>query len=540
MASKSIDWDEVLVTKDPKKKEVAVSFKAIDGFKPEVISPGSLCVTLASPETFTHITGSAHWVWAKLDSVPDRYVKVRLDFDAGNGIGEPTTPQYVEWFPGDDQLKQVALSAGEADDLLNSSNYRATATVEGSSCPVGQTTVDFAKDVIPPEPDPDPIPDEDTGGEPIPGDNPECGGNSCATISDTYLSLVSGGGVISFLDVTGNGNLSTANWPANNDAGYNTHRCADPEGRLSDYYYAGFTGFLGNLQYIAVASQVEAYIGSNFCRAQAKAGPGYDGIAPLGNLREQGHLLPTGAVRGFDGLSPVGGGSVPAGGIGLGSIGNCGFETTTFHFLVKTDSAPSFSDACTIGLFYRASLSTWSEPFVGAPGPYTGIYRPSASINLDLRGDGTMRFIAPSSGATAIKSIGRWIDGPAQANSVYLVSLTVSGGINRAFVDLSELGNCVGSCEIWGNLEVKTEADGGKFFSGSQQIGGAIMNGDLNSLWSPYDYQGEPNMGVQFQQLGGDGINPSLIAISNNPEFDSVFRRAFNDYTPPTYCTRIP
>ena len=31
MASKSIDWDEVLLTKDPKKKEIEVSFKKIDG-----------------------------------------------------------------------------------------------------------------------------------------------------------------------------------------------------------------------------------------------------------------------------------------------------------------------------------------------------------------------------------------------------------------------------------------------------------------------------------------------------------------------------
>ena len=184
MASKSIDWDTVLVTKDPKKKEVSVNFKALDGFKPEVISPRSLCVKLASTETFVHITGSAHWVWAKLDSVPDRYVKVRLDFDSGNGIGEPTTPQYVEWLPGDDQLKQVALSAGVADDLLNSSSYRATATIEGSSCAVAQATVNFQKNVIPPDPDPDPIPDEEDDGDPIDGENPECEPHDCDALTE--------------------------------------------------------------------------------------------------------------------------------------------------------------------------------------------------------------------------------------------------------------------------------------------------------------------------------------------------------------------
>ena len=31
MASKSIDWDELLLTNDPKKKEIEVSFKKIDG-----------------------------------------------------------------------------------------------------------------------------------------------------------------------------------------------------------------------------------------------------------------------------------------------------------------------------------------------------------------------------------------------------------------------------------------------------------------------------------------------------------------------------
>lgn len=143
MASKSIDWDEVLVTKDPKKKEVSVSFKATDGFKPEVISPSSLCVTLVSPEEFRHVTGSVHSVWVRLDNVPNRYVKVRLDFDPGTDIVEPDSPQYVEFYPGDDRLKEVALVAGAADDLALTSSYQVTGTIEGSSCAVSQVTINF-------------------------------------------------------------------------------------------------------------------------------------------------------------------------------------------------------------------------------------------------------------------------------------------------------------------------------------------------------------------------------------------------------------
>ena len=181
----AFDWDEILVTKDPDNKEVSVNFKAVDGLPLEASPPSELCVRIYSNETFTHITGSAHWVWLELTAAPDRYVKVRLDFDAGNGIGEPSpSPQYAEFFPGDDRTLQFALSAGVASELLNTSNYRATATIEGTSCGVSQATVEFAKNVIPPDPEPDP--DEDTGGDgdPIDGENPECEPHDCDALTE--------------------------------------------------------------------------------------------------------------------------------------------------------------------------------------------------------------------------------------------------------------------------------------------------------------------------------------------------------------------
>lgn len=180
----AFDWDEILVTKDPDNKEVSVNFKAVDG-TPYPGSPASeLCVRIYSNETFVHITGSAHWVWLELSGVPDRYVKVRLDFDSGNGIEPPSSPQYAEFYPGDDRTLQFALSAGVADDLLNSSNYRAVATIEGTSCGVSIATVEFQKDAVPPDPEPEPIPDEDTGGDPLPGDNPECAPHACTAWTD--------------------------------------------------------------------------------------------------------------------------------------------------------------------------------------------------------------------------------------------------------------------------------------------------------------------------------------------------------------------
>ena len=183
----AFDWDEILVSKDPDNKEVSVNFTAVDG-TPYPGSPASeLCVRVYSNETFTHITGSAHWVWLELTAAPDRYVKVRLDFDSGNGIGEPTpSPQYAEFYPGDDRTLQFSLSAGVADDLLNSSNYRATASIAGSSCAVSQATVEFVRDATEPDPDPD----EETGGDgdPIESDpKPECEPHDC----DAVASLLS-------------------------------------------------------------------------------------------------------------------------------------------------------------------------------------------------------------------------------------------------------------------------------------------------------------------------------------------------------------
>lgn len=172
------DWDEILVSKDPKKKEVAVNFKAVDGQAYPGSPASELCVRVYSNETFVHTDGSAHWVWLELSGVPDRYVKATLTFDSGVGIAPPASPRYAEWYPGDDQIIQFDLNAGDSDELLDGSTYRATVTVEGSSCEVSQATVTFAKDVTPPEPSPEPIP-EDTGGDPLPGSNPECGTQDC-------------------------------------------------------------------------------------------------------------------------------------------------------------------------------------------------------------------------------------------------------------------------------------------------------------------------------------------------------------------------
>ena len=185
----AFDWDEIQVTKHPKRKELGVNFKAVDGQAYPGSPDSELCVRIYSNETFVHITGSAHWVWLELSGVPDRYVKVRLDFDSGNGIEPPSSPQYAEFYPGDERTLQFALSAGEVDDLLNSSNYRATASIADSSCAVSQATVEFVKDVIPPDPEPDPIPDEDTGdGDTIPTDpKPECEAHDCDAV-DSLLS----------------------------------------------------------------------------------------------------------------------------------------------------------------------------------------------------------------------------------------------------------------------------------------------------------------------------------------------------------------
>lgn len=374
----------------------------------------------------------------------------------------------------------------------------------------------------------------------------ECGGQDCAGLSSHYLSVVSGGNVISFLDVTGNGNLSTANWPKNNDVyqdppyddqGYNTHRCADPEGNLSNYYYTGFTGYNFNYAYNNINSQMESYIGSNFCRAQSKLAPAWDGIAPLGNLRSQGHLLTWGSVRGLDGLANIGSGGSNPGGVGS-YIQNCGFTETTFHFLVSVDSSPSASDTVSMGLNYRASLSTYKAdtgPILDpTTGPYASIYRPSASIYVQLRGDGTMRFLAPG----ANDEVGRWVSGTPAANSVHLVSVRVSGGIRNQFVD--RVNNVTfGSCEVDGNIEVLTEADTANSYY-RRQIGGGVMNGSEDDFWSAYDYQGEPLQGVQFSRQGSNGVQANLLAISNNKTFDDLFRRSFTDYALPDYCTRIP
>ena len=521
MASKSIDWDEVLVTKDPKKKEVAVSFKAIDGFKPEVISPGSLCVTIASPETFTHITGSAHWVWAKLDSVPDRYVKVRLDFDQGNGIGEPTTPQYVEWFPGDDQLKQVALSAGVADDLLNSSNYRATATVEGSSCPVGQTTVDFQKDVIPPDPDPDPIPDEDTGGGPLPGDNPECGGTDC-NLAAVWLA---DNGYQFHIDGTAGYGEANPAWV------WNGETVGSSSGDQEVFEVTGAHGTATGWKFYdpstadepwaALDNDTLQYLTDNFCEIPAKL-PGFPG--PLILTTEPAQNRPVGDPA----PSPIALGSLVPGDTLEGYM--------VLLFKTTTDSA---SQSCSFTLATATRVIAFDSN-----GNQLGGTLSTAQLALSVifKADGTV--------FQGLTQIGVWNNNPQPGVNFHQVLLRFKCKHNYTTVVADADTPFIGSWQMILNGEVELQWERAREqdtnillgnWKTPNDVGGQRLSwGGPDGKWGRFDANPHVSGAPTFSANSANGITLKMLSLGKTDDYLRRWKRKDANYVTPAHCTRIP
>lgn len=219
MASKSteIDWDEVLLTKDPKKKEIEVSFKRVDGngfFNTQPGTPPGATedpqgctntVSVQSNDTFIYRSGELHWVWLVFKSVPAEYIEIDLAFSDGANLEYPdynTQFLTVEVNPGSYENdgtgfigKKVSLSLGDisakTDAGVQTGQYfvqivGARGLSDGDNTPCFSdilTSIAFAQVAN----EEDPLPEAEGG--PIPGDNPECGDASCLS----WSAYVAGG-----------------------------------------------------------------------------------------------------------------------------------------------------------------------------------------------------------------------------------------------------------------------------------------------------------------------------------------------------------
>lgn len=540
------DWDGLQVIKDPDAKQVEVSFiKNDEGGT--TIGSDLPCVRILAPDDyFPYKDNSGHYYIAYLYSPAPVDITGTVTHTTGgtceaNSIVVPTEMDATSTFTipkgatevrVDLTLNTVLVDVSQTPDYKAAYTATITSVTNGKACGEPQCIkFNAGTSVIPPEPDPGPEPQPEVEVPPDDDQFPECGGQDCAGLSSSYLSVVDAGNVISFLDVTGNGTLSTAKWPASNDLLYNSHRCADPEGRLSKYYYIGSTSNPNDIPYSNLSSAMETYIGGTFCRPQAKACV-YNGLSTFDNLRYQKHLLLGGQTRGFDQLTLV---SNKANWTKTnGYIANCSLESVTFHVLLEMPSFPQASSDVVMGIEFRGSLSVWDEPGVSSNGIYTSLFRPSGGISIQFRGDGTMRFLSP----TGSDEIGRYTPTPPTSKSVHLVSVTVSGGIRDVYVNYTGVLNS-GAMDIDGNIKVESEAKTASAYY-SATVGNAAMNGGPTALYSPWDFAGEENFGVKFGYQSGNGINSTLLAISNDATFDALFRRSWTDYASPDYCSRIP
>ena len=203
MASKSIDWDEVLVTKKPKQKEIEVSFKKVDGdgflgFGDEPGTPGGAvedplgCVnkiSIVSNDEWNLNSGQPHWVWLTFRSIPTEEYTVTITFSdatllyASGHYNTQTLDVHItpgSWESNAEGVTgiKVPLTLGDVTDLtdanIESASYIATITaVDGLDvdCWGGVASINFGPDPVenPPE-------DEAAGGDPVPPEEPpvEC------------------------------------------------------------------------------------------------------------------------------------------------------------------------------------------------------------------------------------------------------------------------------------------------------------------------------------------------------------------------------
>ena len=224
MASKYIDWDELLLTADPKKKEIEVSFKKIDGsgvlFKgnTEPGTPGGATedpddegsckneVEIVSNDVFLLEDYSEHYIYIALRTAPIEYMEIDLLFT--DGTIEWPDYQYqavtVQLWPenfiingnGPSYISFLLLELGDIDILLDEegevmdANYFAQITaVRGFTEEEDQTpcfnaepiSIDFAGEAIQQPPFPG-------GGGPVPPQYTPTNPNPCESGIDCESS----------------------------------------------------------------------------------------------------------------------------------------------------------------------------------------------------------------------------------------------------------------------------------------------------------------------------------------------------------------
>jgi hypothetical protein len=196
MASKSIDWDEVLVTKKPQQTEIEVSFKKADGdgflgFGDEPGTPSGTTedefgcknrIGLVSDDVWPLQNNQPHWVWITLNSIPTEEYTVTLTFTDGTLLRASGhynyTTQDVLISPGSWEANEEGVTGikwplilGNVQDLLDvgtdTGNYNVAITaVDGVAveCWDGaQVSLDFAPTAVE-----NPPVDTETGGETVP------------------------------------------------------------------------------------------------------------------------------------------------------------------------------------------------------------------------------------------------------------------------------------------------------------------------------------------------------------------------------------
>ena len=552
MASKSteIDWDEVLLTQDPKKKEIEVSFKRVDGggffgdggpepgTPPGVTEDPQGCtntVRVVSDDTFVYQDNEPHWIWLVLRSMPSEYMEVDLQFTDGSMVYPEYTTQTLTWpiNPGNFESdntgfigKKVPLILGTVNPANTTGNYFVTITgvrgfSEGDNTPcfdANPVSIDFdaTASVVDPEDAPE--------GGPIPGDNPECGTGTDCNLAPVWLAE---NGYQFHLDGTDydpavlnpawvwNGNTANSGTGTQNLFEV-TGANGTPTGWLT------YDPSAADRDFPVLGSDEIQYLTDNFCEIPSKL-PSFPTPLILSENPSQNRPV------GDPGPSPILLGTEIEGDLTQGY----------FVMLLKTNSISSGDD-------FRVTLntSTGIVSFTSA-GAQLGSTVTSAQLSMTLifKADGTV--------FQGLTQVGTWLTNPQTGTQFYqvLFRFTIQHDYTtvRANPDSGSTG--VWAKELAGKVELQwarareqdTNLPFGLWNTPNNGTTGAgnIGWGGPGGFWGLLD--ANPHVtGANTVRFTSGGITGKLLALGNSDDFLNRWKRKDLNYTAPDYCNRIP
>lgn len=537
MASTSIDWDEVQVTKSPKHKQVEVGF--VKQGRGATVGSKDLCVRILAPDDyFPYKDESGHYYIAYIYEPAEVEITGTVTHTTG-GICEPnsiivptemdatstfTIPKGETEVRVDLKLNQVLVDVSQTPDYKAAYTATITSVTNGKACGEPQCIkFNAGTSVIPPEPDPGPEPSPDTPVPPEDSSTSPCGPTDC-TLTAIWQDVNGYAFHADFLAVEEFGN--TGVWPqiGTIDTGsgvQNRFRIQDING--NDLGWERYKSSATDQQFGAPSNNLLQYLTTEFCYVPAR-------LPPIPDQAARGFSadLPHCNVAGEDPkITPLGG-QLAGDELRMKGV-----------FLIEFNSDGHIGDVNRFVTFGAAG-STKVRIYNSSGVPTASNGSIGEAHALTFRGNGDIRF--------GLNKIGEW-GTPVSGTLFYPIVLevtynnvatSVTDDENTPFTGLLQASYQWSSTIRWGPVY---DNQAGGIQPGVHKHSGTRTQGvswaGANSQWAPFDTAPFADR-TTVTSFSNNDLILHMLALGDSDEFIRLMARKSNNYTPPDYCSRIP